>query len=199
MSAIPAIKTYTAEEYLALERSVLEGKSEFIDGQVFAMAGASRRHNLIVVNIASELRSQLKGRACEVYASDMRVKAAEARNYHYPDIGVVCGPPVFEDGQEDTLLNPVVLIEVLSPSTEAYDRGGKFASYRRIFSVQEYLLVSQGQAMIEHYRRQGEAWILMECSGLEEAVKLESIGCQLALRDVYARVFEHEEPDAAPV
>ena len=113
------------------------------------MTGASRQHNLITVNIARELSAQLKKRPCEAYMNDMRVKAAEARSYHYPDIVVVCGIPQFEDAQVDTLLNPTLLIEVLSPSTEAYDRGGTFAHYRKIASLREFLLVTQEQPGIE--------------------------------------------------
>ncbi len=190
MSAIPSPKTYTAEEYLALERSSLESKCEFVDGQIFAMTGASREHNLIAVNIAGELRNQLKGRPCEAYLNDMRVKAAKAKGYYYPDIAVVCGQPTFEDGQMDTLLNPAVLVEILSPSTEAYDRGDKFAAYRKIESLREYLLVAQDKPRIERYVRQGDAWVLTEISGLDGAVGLETIGCVLALREVYDRVLD---------
>ncbi|MCX7098467.1 MAG: Uma2 family endonuclease [Methylococcales bacterium] len=123
---------YTAEAYLKLERSATS-KSEFHDGQIYAMTGASREHNLITVNITAALHSQLKNRPCESYTSDMRVKALKANNYYYPDIVVVCGAPQFEEvAFMDTLTNPTVLIEVLSPSTEAYDRGVKFARYRKI-------------------------------------------------------------------
>lgn len=130
MSALTQTR-YTVEEYLTLERSAA-CKSEFHDGQIYAMTGASREHNLVSGNIYRELSEQLKKRPCEAYINDMRVKAAEARSYHYPDIVVACGTPQFEDAHVDTLLNPTLLIEVLSPSTEAYDRGGKFAHYRKI-------------------------------------------------------------------
>ena len=180
---------YTAEDYLKLERSV-PYKSEFYDGQINAMTGANRKHNLITVNIAGELCSQLKKRPCEAYINDMRVKAAEAPSYHYPDITVVCGKPQFEDGQMDTLLNPTLLIEVLSPSTEAYDRGGKFARYRKIPTLREYLLVTQDQPSIERYQRQGDVWILSEAVGLEASVTLESIDCVLSLREVYDKVLD---------
>jgi Uma2 family endonuclease len=180
---------YTAEEYLTLERSA-SYKSEFDDGQIHAMTGASRKHNLITVNIAGELRSQLKKRPYEAYSNDMRVKAAEAHSYHYPDIVAVCGTPQFEDAQVDTLLNPTVLIEVLSPSTEAYDRGGKFAHYRKIATLREYLLVAQDQPVIERYMRQGDVWILTEAVGLETSVPLESIDCILSLREVYDKVLD---------
>jgi Uma2 family endonuclease len=188
MSAVLTQTHYTAEEYLALERSATY-KSEFHDGQIYAMTGASRKHNLVTVNIAGELHRQLKQRPCEAYINDMRVKAAKARSYHYPDIAVVCGTPQFEDAHVDTLLNPTVLIEVLSPSTEAYDRGGKFAHYRKIATLREYLLVSQDEAIIEHYERQGDVWILTEAEGLEAAVPLESIGCILNLNEVYDKVL----------
>jgi len=179
----------SVEEYLALERSA-PYKSEFHDGQIYAMTGASRKHNLVTVNIARELSAQLKKRPCEAYINDMRVKAAEARSYHYPDIAVVCGSPQFEDAHIDTLLNPTVLIEVLSPSTEAYDRGGKFAHYRKIPSLREYLLVTQDQPIIERYQRQGDVWILSEAEGLDASVSLESIGCILSLREVYDKVLD---------
>lgn len=188
MSAVIHPKSYSAEEYLALERSA-PYKSEFVDGQIYAMTGASREHNLVSGNIYRELSSQLKGRPCEAYANDMRVKAATARSYHYPDIAVVCDKPEFEDAYIDTLLNPAVLIEVLSPSTEAYDRGAKFAHYRKIPSLREYVLVSQDEASIEHYARQGEAWILTESLGLDASLSLESIGCALHLREVYDKVL----------
>jgi Uma2 family endonuclease len=189
MSAVLAKTHYTAEEYLTLERSAFT-KSEFHNGQIHAMTGASRKHNLITVNIAGELRSQLKNRPCEAYLNDMRVKAAEARSYHYPDIVVVCDTPQFEDAQFDTLTNPTLLVEVLSPSTEAYDRGDKFAHYRKIPSLREYLLVVQGRPSIERYIRQGDVWILSEAQGLEASVHLESIDCILSLREVYDKVLD---------
>ena len=137
---------------------------------------------------------QLKKRPCEAYINDMRIKAAEAPpSYHYPDIVVVCGTPQFEDAQVDTLINPTVLIEVLSPSTEAYDRGGKFAHYRKIATLREYLLVAQDQPGIERYLRQGDVWILTEAVGLEASIPLESIGCVLSLREVYDKVLEDVE------
>jgi len=190
---MPAVLTqahYTAEEYLTLERSA-SSKSEFHDGQIYAMTGASRKHNLITVNIAGELRNQLKKRPCEAYGSDMRVKVTEARSYHYPDIVVACGTPEFEDAHVDTLLNPTLLIEVLSPSTEAYDRGGKFAHYRKIPTLREYLLVAQDQPSIERYVRQGDVWILTEAVGLEADMPLESIDCVLSLCEVYDKVLDN--------
>jgi Uma2 family endonuclease len=192
MSSVLKQTHYSAEEYLTLERSALY-KSEFHDGQIHAMTGASRAHNLITVNMARELSIQLKKRPCETYTNDMRVKAAQARGYHYPDIVVVCGAPQFEDIHVDTLLNPTVLIEVLSPSTEAYDRGGKFAHYRKIAGLREYLLVTQDQPIIERYAREGDVWILTEAAGLEASMALESIGCVLSLREVYDKVLDEAD------
>ncbi len=130
------------QEYLAMERQA-ETKSEYYAGEVFAMAGASRKHNLIVPNLAYLLVGQLKSRSCEVYNSDMRVKVSATGLYTYPDLAVVCGKPRFDDDQEDTLLNPTVIVEVLSKSTEAYDRGEKFAMYRALESMTDYLLIAQ--------------------------------------------------------
>ena len=189
MSAVLEKNRNTAEDYLTLERSA-SSKSEFHDGQIFAMTGASRKHNLVSGNIYRELSLQLKKSPCEAYINDMRVKAAQANSYHYPDIAVVCGTPQFEDAQVDTLLNPTLLVEVLSPSTEAYDRGGKFAHYRKIDTLREYLLVAQDQPSIERYVRQGDVWILTEAEGLEASVPLESIDCVLSLREVYDKVLD---------
>lgn len=194
---MPALLTkthYTVEDYLTLERSA-SYKSEYRDGQIYAMTSASRKHNLVSGNIYRELSLQLIKRPCEAYINDMRVKAAEASSYHYPDVAVVCGTPQFEDAQVDTLLNPTLLIEVLSPSTEAYDRGSKFAHYRKIASLREYLLVAQDQPNIERYVRQGDVWILSEVTGIEAAMSLDSIDCVLSLREVYDKVVVDVDVD----
>jgi Uma2 family endonuclease len=198
MSAVLSQSHHTDEEYLTRERSATY-KSEFHDGQIYAMTGASRKHNLVSGNIYRELSAQLKRRPCEAYVNDMRVKAVKAHNYYYPDIAVVCGTPQFEDAQLDTLLNPTVLIEVLSPSTEAYDRGGKFAHYRKITTLREYLLVAQDQSSIERYMRQGDVWILTEAVGLDASMPLESIDCILSLREVYDKVLEDVATDQEAV
>ena len=140
MSSLPKAR-FTPEEYLALERQA-EYRSEFFHGEIFAMAGASREHNLIAGNVSRELGNQLKGRPCETYQSDMRVKVSDTGLYTYPDVVVACGELAFEDDEVDTLLNPTLLIEVLSESTESYDRGKKFGYYRTIQSLAEYLLVA---------------------------------------------------------
>lgn len=185
----------TPQEYLALERRA-EGKSEYVNGMVYAMTGASREHNLIALNVASELRTQLRGRPCETYTSDMRVKVSATGMYTYPDVVALCGEPAFEDAQVDTLLNPAVIVEVLSESTERYDRGENFAHYRRIASLREYVLVAQDRARVEHYARRDEQWLLTEIDGLEGELALPSLGCTLRLADVYERVapFEGEPP-----
>jgi Uma2 family endonuclease len=176
------------EEYLALERSAQE-RSEYLDGDMVGMSGGSRKHNLIVTNIVSELRSQLKGRACEVYPSDMRVKVSATGLYTYPDVVVVCGEPQFEDTNVDTLINPVIVVEVLSDSTEAYDRGAKFGHYRKIESLVEYVLVSQEEFRIEHYVRQTAGqWTRSETRGLTGSLDLTSIQCQARMTEIYDRV-----------
>lgn len=176
------------DEYLAFEREA-EYKSEYFAGQTFAMAGASRRHNLIVGNMVSELSFQLKGRTCEVYSNDMRVKISATGLYTYPDIAVVCEDIRFEDNHEDTLLNPTVIIEVLSQSTQGYDRGEKFAHYRSLESLCEYLLIAQKIYLVEHYIRQPDnKWLLSETRHLQDRIELPSVSCTLALADIYDKV-----------
>ena len=187
-------RRYTPEEYLALEREA-EYKSEYINGHIFAMAGASEAHNLITANVAGEMRSQFKGRPCKVYSSDMRVKVSRTGMYTYPDVVAVCGEARVEDDHQDTLLNPTVIIEVLSPSTEAYDRGDKFAHYRRLESVQEYVLIAQDKVRVDHYVKQGKKWVLTEFSEINDTVPLASVGCNLALREIYDKVEFPPEPE----
>ena len=180
-------KTYlTPEEYLSIERQN-EYKSEYIDGEMVAMVGASRRHNIITFNLAKALGRQLEGRPCEGYVNDMRVRIVSKREYAYtyPDVAVVCGEPQFVDGQLDTLLNPTVLIEVLSESTEKYDRGKKFGLYRTIESLAEYVLVTQDECKVEQYVKQSDGrWLLSDHRSLDDVVELASVQCSLALREV---------------
>ena len=181
----------TPEAYLAFERAQLDAKHEFLNGDVIAMAGASRQHNRIVTNLVVSLGSQLRGRPCDVYSSDMRVKILTTGLYTYPDVIAMCHDPQFEDEALDTLLNPSVIIEVLSPSTEAYDRGIKFAHYRSIDAMQIYILIAQDKPQVEIFRRQGKRdWLLSVVEGLDARVSLETIGCELALAEVYERVLE---------
>ena len=187
MSSQP--KTYlTPEEYLAIERRN-EYKSEYVDGEMVAMTGASRRHNIIAFNIANALGPQLRGRPCEGYPSDMRVRIPTTRAYMYPDVVVVCGEPQFEDDYVDTLLNPTVLVEVLSESTERYDRGRKFGFYRTIESLAEYVLVAQDECRVEQYTKQPDGrWLLTDHRSPEDSVELASIQCTLRLSEVYEKV-----------
>ena len=177
----------TPEEYLAFDRAA-ETKSEYLDGMLVAMSRATRNHILITVNIVRELSLQLRGRPCEVYVQDMRVRIAEGGVYLYPDVVAVCGATEFEDDQFDVLLNPTLIVEVLSPSTEAYDRGLKFARYRRRTSLKEYVLVTHDRISVERYSRQGGQWLLTEATSLDDVMELPSVGCTLALRDVYDKI-----------
>lgn len=181
-------KRFTPEEYLALERkSPL--KSEYFNGEIFAMGGASEHHNLIVANVVRELSLQLKGRLCKTYPSDMRVKVSPTGLYTYPDVVVVCDKALFDDDQKDTLLNPTLIVEVLSDSTKDYDRGEKFEHYRTIESFKEYVLIAQDKHHVEHFVRQPDRrWLLSETNRLEDTLDLTSIGCRLALAEVYDKV-----------
>lgn len=180
-------KDISPEAYLEMERKA-ETKSEYIDGCILAMAWASRRHNQIVFNLAKIIGHQLESRPCAAYVSDMRAKVRETGMYAYPDLAVVCDEPEFEDIQVDTLLNPSLIVEVLSASTEVYDRGEKFAHYRRLSSLSEYVLVSQYKLRVEYFLRSGEKWILSDYFEAEDEMTLPSIGCQLKLIDIYNKV-----------
>ena len=186
----------TPEEYLELERKA-EYKSEYYHGEMFAMAGASREHNVLAMNLSATLHAQLRRRPCEVYPSDMRVRVGATGLYTYPDVSVVCEQPQLADEHADILLNPTFLAEVLSPSTEGYDRGRKFEHYRTIESLAEYLLVAQDRIHVDLYTRQQDGrWVLSEASRLEDTLELPSIGCQLALADLYEKV-DLEAPNPA--
>ena len=180
----------SAAEYLARERTA-ETKSEYYAGEVFAMTGASRRHNLVVTNLVRSLTNQLWNRDCDVLASDMRVRVPETDSYVYPDVVVVCGEPRLEDSELDTLLNPTLIIEVLSPSTADFDRGGKLEHYRTIESLAEVLILAQDRAHAEHWVRQPDGhWLFEEAGSTEGVLRLESVGCELKLADAYHRVLD---------
>jgi len=183
-----AKKLASPEEYLRIDRAA-ETKSQFYDGEIFAMAGESRKHNLIVANLIGELRSLLKNSLCQVYPSDMRVMVEASGLYTYPDVVVVCDHPKFLDDQDDTLLNPILLIEVLSDSTADYDRGRKFEHYRRLGSLQEYILVAQDKVHVERFRRQLQnEWNLWETNDIEARLDLQSAAGSLPLAEIYAKV-----------
>jgi len=176
------------QEYLASERQA-DYKSEYFNGEIFAMSGAGRRHNLIAGNVLAELHTQLKKRLCTIYPSDMRLKVSATGLYTYPDVTIVCAEAQFDDSQQDTLLNPTVIVEVLSKSTEAYDRGEKFAHYRKLSSLAEYILIAQDKYHVEHYIRQPDnQWLLSEIDSLDDTLQLPSISCHLALTDIYDKV-----------
>lgn len=196
MSTVPKPK-YTPEQYLSIERAA-EFRSEFYRGEMFAMVGASREHNLISLNIAAEIRSQFGGRPCEVYQSDMRVKVNSTGLYTYPDVVATCDQPRFEDTQVDTLLNPKVVVEVLSPSTELWDRGKKFEHYRTVESLREYVLISQDHVLVERFTRNEEGqWALLDYRTLNDILVLDSISCQIKLSEVYARLsFDNNDAES---
>jgi Uma2 family endonuclease len=178
----------TPEQYLEIERQA-ERKSEYWQGEMFAMAGAGEPHNLVVMNIAAQIHSQLRSGDCRTYANDMRVRVSVTGLYTYPDIVVVCGVPQFLDGRRDTLLNPTLIVEVLSPSTEAYDRGRKFEHYQSVDSLKQYLLVASERVHADLYTRQaGGQWLLTAAGSIEDTIDLESVGCRITLRDCYDKV-----------
>jgi Uma2 family endonuclease len=184
----------TANDYLAWERQQ-ETRHEYLEGQIFAMTGASRAHNMLCANILASLHGQLRGKPCEIYVNDMRVKVSETGMYTYPDLVAACGEPRFEDQAVDTLLNPVLIIEVLSDSTERYDRGAKFTHYRSVESLKEYLLVSQNECRVEHYVRQpGNHWLLTEYQEGQDRIDLDSLGSHVTLAEIYERIFPVNSP-----
>lgn len=195
MVAMPDRQRMTVEEYFAFDEAS-ELKWEYLDGMVFevyAMAGASPNHVRITNNAAFLLNSQLRDKGCEVFSSDLRVKL-NAKTYAYPDVVVVCGKPEFGGHKDETLLNPTMIVEVLSPSTENYDRGGKAMHYRSLASLQEIVIISQDHPHIEVQTRQADgAWLLREMRHYNGSIELQSIGGVLALSEVYRNV---EFPDA---
>ena len=178
----------TPEQYLELERKA-EYKSEYFNGEMFAMAGAKEAHNLLVANLVAAIHRQIRERPCRVYPSDMRVHVNSTGLYTYPDVTGLCGERLFVDGQTDTLLNPGLIVEVLSPSTEAYDRGRKFEQYQSIGSLREYLLVASDRIHVDLYTRQpDDRWLLTSVNRPEDSLALDSVGARLTLSDLYEKV-----------
>ena len=186
----------TPEEYITLERKAVPDaetvRSEYVNGEIITMPGASFVHNLITNNISGELRTRLKGTGCAAFSNDMCISIPSANSYFYPDVGVVCDEPRFEDDVFDILLNPIVIVEVLSPTTEAYDRGEKFSHYRQIESLQEYIVVSQDKVNVERYLRKPDEWGITFFQEFTQQVTLTSIECELPLQEIYERVTFHE-------
>jgi len=186
---------YSFENYLATERECIDEKHEYVAGEVFAMAGASYNHNLITANLVRRLGNQLDGRPCTVLTSDMRVRVATADACAYPDVVVLCDRPVFHDSRRDVLTNATLVAEVLSPSTEGYDRGGKFAIYRGLPSLRQYVLIAQDQPAVDVFTRQPDGrWILDAYTDPAAPIHFEPIDCTLLLREVYDKV-EFETPE----
>ena len=187
MSALPQ-QRHTPEQYLEMDRKA-EHRSEYVSGEILATAGGSEKHSLIAVNLSGELRARLKSQPCRTFSSDMRIQISATGAFGFPDVSVVCGETHFAGSGHDLLLNPNVVVEVLSPSAESHDRGWKFAHYRQLESLSDYLLISQSEPSIEHYARQEDGrWVLTELRGLEAIVYLSSLGCELPLSEIYERV-----------
>ena len=180
---------YSFEDYLAAERDCIDAKHEYVAGQVFAMTGATYHHNLITTNVVSELRQQLKSRPCIALSSDMRLRIQAADSCLYPDIVVLCDKPVFHDERNDVLTDATLVAEVLSPSTEGYDRGGKFALYRGLPGLRQYLLIAQDRPVMDLFTRQADGrWVLDAYTDMDTSIRLESIDCTLRLGEVYDKV-----------
>lgn len=194
MVAVLTHQDLTPEEYLEFERQSDE-KHEYIGGQLYQMAGASKRHVQLTSRLTTLLSIQIGNRPCDVLASDMRVQVRNA--YFYPDVTVACEDGHYIGEREDTLLNPSVVIEVLSPSTQDYDRGSKWQEYRQITNLQDYLLVSQDKMQIEHYNRTSEtSWNFQEYTNDEDVIVLESVGCELKLGDIYRMIVFPKDSDS---
>ena len=189
MNIQPQEKTImTPAEYLVIERASLDIKHEFYDGEIFAMVGAGRNHVRINANLTAKLHNkfEINNNHCEVWPNDMRVKIENG--YVYPDIVVTCDDAAFEDNEFDTLINPVVIMEILSDSTELFDRTKKFSHYRKIPTLQEYILVSQHEYWVEKYTRQNDIWGYQSYEGIDQTLKIESADCELPLSEIYLNV-----------
>jgi Uma2 family endonuclease len=188
MSSLPEYRL-SPGEYLAIERSA-ERRSEYVDGYLVAMAGGSEAHNVIAGNLVTLLNLHLRQEPCRVFPSDMKVHRVDSNRYFYPDVTVVCGESRFVDDNRDILLNPILLIEVLSNDTESFDRGEKFKSYLQLESLREYVLVSQGSPVVEHYLRQATGdWLYSRTEGLGQTVILASVELTARLSDIFNKVF----------
>lgn len=181
-------KYMSVQEYLDYEQET-GIKHEYIDGEIFAMAGGSDTHSTIALNAGSELRTQLRNKSCRAFTSDMKVKITDIK-YVYPDFSVVCGEATFADDKRTMLTNPILVAEVISPSTADYDRGAKADFYRSLHSVKAYLLLDQERPFAQLYTRHDDGWLLREFSGLDSSVPLDDIDCELSLREAYLDVFE---------
>ncbi len=198
--AIPQKKPHvTVEEYLILEREA-EDKSGYYNGEIFAMAGASRMHCLISSNAIRELGNRLRGKGCTPYGSDLRIEIPATGLFTYPDVSVICEPSLMSAHDAETATNPTLILEVLSDSTEAYDRGGKFANYRALTSFREYVLVSQKEPLVEvFFRHDDGTWQLTPITGLGATARLQSLNIELPLAEIYYNVQFPEPTPLKPV
>jgi Uma2 family endonuclease len=187
---------YSVEEYLARERES-SSRHEYFLGQIYDMAGESLAHSQICINLAREVSLQLKGRECQALSPNMKVRTSDSRQFSYPDLAVVCGEPKFHDRQKDVLLNPAAIFEVLSPGTEAFDRGEKFLRYQNhLDSLVDYILVSQHRPLVDHFvRRPDGQWLYSAVEGMSAIVVIASIGCRLELSEIYDRVVFPDIPE----
>ena len=190
--AVP-IPKLTVEEYLAIEREA-EYKSEYYRGEMFAMAGGTGKHSILAARMIRLLGNRLVGRGCETYTSDMKVQIEPGGLHTYPDVSVVCGKPEYTDDVEDVLVNPKLIVEVLSKSTEAQDRGSKFQEYKKIASLEEYVLVSKTKALVERFgRRPGAEWTqYAEARGMKAIIELQSLGIAIPLEEIYSEIMFEE-------
>ena len=193
------MSAYRFEDYLAVERASTDVRHEYVEGQAFAMTGGSYEHSLITANLARRLGNQLEGGPCVVLSSDLRIRIETADACAYPDVSVLCGDPSFHDQRRDVLTNPTLLAEVLSPSTEAYDRGGKFALYRQLPSLRHYLLIAQDRVAVDVFTRQSDGrWLLDAFADTDAVIALEGPDCRLCVRELYDRVvFGASDDDEA--
>ncbi len=186
---------YSFEDYLAAERECIDEKHEYVAGQVFAMTGASYNHNVISANLARKLGNQLESRPCVALSSDMRLRIEIADVCTYPDVVVLCDEPAFHDRRRDVLTDATLVAEILSPSTEGYDRGGKFAIYRRLPGLCQYVLIAQDRHAVDCFTRQPDGrWVLDAYTDPEAIVTFESIGCAVRLDEIYDRVRFETDP-----
>ena len=183
----PKKEFITPEEYLALEEKA-DHKSEYHDGEIFAMAGGSANHNQIAINLTSAFAQLFRQKPCRVFMSDMRLRIQQSGLYTYPDVMVVCGKIEFAPKRDDTVLNPIVIVEVWSDSTQAYDRGEKFAMYRQIPSLQEYVMIDQNRPYLEHFRRDGHFWVLETLEQMDAILTLPSVICEVPFSVIYEKV-----------
>ena len=186
MSSLPKHR-YSAEEYLAIDNEA-DYKSEYVAGDIFAMGGATPKHVLIAGNTAREFGNRLRDTNCQVYSAGLRIQADLDNVYYYPDVVVVCGRPEYRDSRRDTVTNPLVIVEVLSPTTRNYDRGDKFAHYRRLDSLREYILIDQDACHVEHFVRKEGIWEFSESDDCQGSLVIPTLDIAIALTEIYAKL-----------